>query len=128
MLAALLLASLAVLLGPSQGVATPDLSSHFTGLDATFVLLDDATCAYTRHDSARAARRFPPWSTFKVPHTAMLLESGIVPSATGGALSYECGAVVHATAFRVLEQAPSQAASLSSGQLSTHHRSGRAAP
>jgi hypothetical protein len=40
MLAALLLASLAVLLGPSQGAVTPDLASHFTGLDATFVLLD----------------------------------------------------------------------------------------
>ena len=36
MLAALLLASLAALLGSSQGAATPDLSSHFTGLDATF--------------------------------------------------------------------------------------------
>ena len=89
MLAALLLASLAVLLGPLQGAVTPDLSSHFTGLDATFVLLDGVTGKYTRHDPARAERRFPPCSTFKVPHTAMLLESGIVPAATGGALPYD---------------------------------------
>ena len=89
MLAALLLASLAVLLGSSQGAVTSGLASHFTGLDATFVLLDDATGKYTRHDPARAQHRFPPCSTFEVPHTAMLLESGIVLDAAGGALPYD---------------------------------------
>lgn len=84
-----LLASLAVFVGSAQGTAPPDLSSHFTGLDATFVLLDESTGMYTRHEPARAERRFAPCSTFKVPHTAMLLESGIVAGATGDALPYD---------------------------------------
>lgn len=89
MLAVLLLTSLLVLVGSSPGVVSPEFSSHFAGLDATFVLLDGATGKYARHNPARAGRRFPPCSTFKVPHTAMLLESGIVSSATGSALPYD---------------------------------------
>lgn len=89
MLAALLLASLAALFDPSGATTTPDLSRHFTGLDATFVLLNGATGEYTHHNPPRAERRFAPCSTFKVPHTAMLLESGIVAGATGGALPYD---------------------------------------
>lgn len=68
---------------------TPDLSSHVAGLDATFVMLNGATGAYTRHDAARAARRFAPCSTFKVPHTAILLESGLVADPTGAPLAYD---------------------------------------
>ncbi|BCS30933.1 oxacillin-hydrolyzing class D beta-lactamase OXA-50 [Luteitalea sp. TBR-22] len=89
MRAAVLLVTLALLAGGRPATTVPDLSSFFDGLDATFVLLDGATGAYTRHAPARAARRFAPCSTFKVPHTAMLLESGIVPATTGHALEYD---------------------------------------
>ena len=53
------------------------------------MLLNGVTGEYTRHDPARAAHRFAPCSTFKVPHTAILLESGIVPDATGNTLPYD---------------------------------------
>lgn len=89
MLTVLVLAALTLLTDVSQPAPSTDLSSHFTGLDATFVLLDDETGTYTRHNAARARRRFPPCSTFKVPHTAILLESGTVAEATGGALPYD---------------------------------------
>ncbi|HKY22013.1 MAG TPA: penicillin-binding transpeptidase domain-containing protein [Vicinamibacterales bacterium] len=67
----------------AQGAPTvPDLSRHFEGLDGTFVLLNGATGAYIRHNPARAAQRFAPCSTFKIPHTAILLESGAAPDPT----------------------------------------------
>lgn len=60
-----------------QGVDTaPDLSGHFTGLDGTFVLLDAANDRYVRYRADRANERFAPCSTFKIPNTAILLESG----------------------------------------------------
>lgn len=62
-------------------VAAPqqDLSRHFTGIDGTFVLLNGRTGEFIRHNPARAAQRFPPCSTFKIPNTAILLESGAAP-------------------------------------------------
>ena len=78
MRALLLLASAALSLGVVQSSTSTDLSSHFGDLDGTFVLLDGRSGAYVRHNPARAARRFAPCSTFKVPNTAILLESGIV--------------------------------------------------
>lgn len=60
---------------PLQG----DLSAHFTGLDGTFVLVNGSTGETIRHNAARSAQRFAPCSTFKIPHTAILLESGAVP-------------------------------------------------
>ena len=62
------------------GAAAADIARHFEGIDGTFVLLDGRTGAYTRYNSERAARRFPPCSTFKVPHTAIALETGAAPS------------------------------------------------
>lgn len=59
-----------------------DLSEFFGDLDGTFVLLDGATGEYVRHNPERAARRFAPCSTFKIPHTAILLESGTAPDPT----------------------------------------------
>ena len=59
--------------------ARVDPGKHFKGLDGTFVLLNGATGEYLRHNPARAARRFAPCSTFKVPNTAILLQSGTAP-------------------------------------------------
>jgi beta-lactamase class D len=59
--------------------AAQDLSSHFQGIEGTFVLLDGQTGAFTRWNAARADQRFAPCSTFKVPNTAILLESGAAP-------------------------------------------------
>ena len=56
--------------------AAQDLARHFQGIDGTFVLLDGQTGAFTRWNAARADRRFAPCSTFKVPNTAILLETG----------------------------------------------------
>jgi len=56
--------------------AAQDLSRHFQGIEGTFVLLDGQTGAFTRWNAARADRRFAPCSTFKIPNTAILLETG----------------------------------------------------
>ncbi|HTV00047.1 MAG TPA: penicillin-binding transpeptidase domain-containing protein [Luteitalea sp.] len=84
LLTSTLLASVLATQAPAQ-----DLASFFEGLDGTFVLLDGKTGETTRHNPARAARRFAPCSTFKVPHTMILLESGTVPGATEAPLTYD---------------------------------------
>ena len=70
-----------MLLVVSAPVQAQDLSRHFQGIDGTFVLLDAQTGRFVRHDAARAERRFAPCSTFKVPNTAILLETGAAPDA-----------------------------------------------
>jgi beta-lactamase class D len=70
--------TLAAILAAAPATAQ-DLSRHFQGIDGTFVLLDGQTGAYVRHDPARADRRFAPCSTFKIPNTAILLETGAAP-------------------------------------------------
>ena len=57
----------------------PDLSKHFAGITGTFVLLDGNTGNYTRVNPERAAARFAPCSTFKIPNTAIALETGAAP-------------------------------------------------
>ncbi|RPI49605.1 MAG: class D beta-lactamase [Acidobacteria bacterium] len=69
----------ALIVWTSSTAVAQDLSKHFDGITGTFVLLNARTGAYLRHDSARAAQRFAPCSTFKIPHTAILLETGIAP-------------------------------------------------
>jgi beta-lactamase class D len=70
----------AVLLVLIQGTPTTrDLSHHFDGLNGTFVVLRGSTNEYIRHNPLRAAERFAPCSTFKIAHTAILLETGVVP-------------------------------------------------
>ena len=71
-----------VVIGAQAAPPIPDLSRHFAGLDGTFVLLNGVTGEYIRHDPGRAAQRFAPCSTFKIPHTAILLESGGAPDPT----------------------------------------------
>src|SRR5262249_16618101 len=59
--------------------ATPDLTHYFAGLHGTFVVLDGKTNQFIRYNPERAKARFSPCSTFKIPHTAILLESGAAP-------------------------------------------------
>jgi len=54
----------------------PDLARHFDGVDGAFVLLNGKTGQYTRYNPQRAGRRFPPCSTFKIPNSAIALETG----------------------------------------------------
>ncbi len=61
--------------------AAQDLGRHFEGIDGTFVLLNGTTGDVTRWNAARAARRFAPCSTFKIPNTAILLETGAAADA-----------------------------------------------
>jgi beta-lactamase class D len=65
----------------AQTPSPPDLARHFVGLSGTFVLFNSTT-GYVRYNPTRAAERFAPCSTFKIPHTAILLESGAVPDPT----------------------------------------------
>ena len=70
-----------ILLVPSASAQEqPDLARHFGDLDGTFVMLDASSGKYVRHNPKRAQERFAPCSTFKVPNTAILVESG---AATG---------------------------------------------
>lgn len=70
------------MLGVAQMPSRPDLARHFKGLNGTFVLLNGTTGEYIRYNPTRAAERFAPCSTFKIPHTAILLESGVAPDPT----------------------------------------------
>jgi len=75
-LLALAVAALGLIAHPA---AAQDLSRHFQGIEGTFVLLDGQTGAFTRWNAARADQRFAPCSTFKIPNTAILLETGAAP-------------------------------------------------
>lgn len=70
------LATILTLLIVSIEAQTQDLRRHFEGIKGTFVLLNGRTGEYVHHDAKRAAQRFPPCSTFKIPHTAILLDAG----------------------------------------------------
>ena len=72
-------AAVAVMLVVASPKAAPDWTRHFDGIKGTFVLLNGRTGQYTRHDAVRATERFAPCSTFKIPNTAILLESGAAP-------------------------------------------------
>lgn len=58
-----------------------DLSRFFPKMDGTFVVLDVERGALRVHDTGRAAERFLPASTFKIPNTLIALETGIVDGA-----------------------------------------------
>jgi len=45
-------------------------------VEGTFVLLDGQTGAFQRHDEARAAQRYLPASTYKIPNSLIALETG----------------------------------------------------
>lgn len=70
-----------LLTGIAFAAEPPDLARHFAGIDGTFVLLNGRTGEVTRFNAKRAALRFPPCSTFKVPNSAIALETGVAPDA-----------------------------------------------
>jgi len=72
---ALATAALLALMSPAAA-ETPDISGHFAGIDGAFVLRDGRTGETLRHGPGHAATRFAPCSTFKIPNTAILLETG----------------------------------------------------
>jgi len=55
-----------------------DQSDHFDGIEGTFVLYDPQTDTTIRYNEERAAQRFSPFSTYKVPHALIGLDSGVL--------------------------------------------------
>ncbi len=62
---------------PAVSAAVVDLSAHLRGLDGAFVLYDAATGRTVRHNPRRAATRFSPVSTFKIPNTLIAIDAGV---------------------------------------------------
>jgi beta-lactamase class D len=62
-----------------DSVASRDLSPFFGEYQACFVLWDVAAEAYVTHNPARCTERLSPCSTYKVPHSLIALETGVVP-------------------------------------------------
>jgi beta-lactamase class D len=61
------------------GLAGEDgLARHFEGRPGTLVVLDGASGRITRVDATRAAERFAPCSTFKIPNALIGIDSGAV--------------------------------------------------
>jgi beta-lactamase class D len=73
--------------GPGAGAASDpprsnladhfDAAPHFGDLEGTFLLVDGAGQWIVRHRPDRAALRFLPASTFKIPNTLIALETGV---------------------------------------------------
>lgn len=78
-LSAVLVACCAPAPAPAGSTPTPDLSPFFAGYQACFVLWDVAADAYVIHSLERCAERFSPCSTYKIPHSLIALETGVVP-------------------------------------------------
>jgi beta-lactamase class D len=57
--------------------AHTDFAQHFQGLKGTFVLHDTQTGRTLCHDPQRAATRYLPASTFKIPNTLIALETSV---------------------------------------------------
>lgn len=60
---------------------TVDLTAHLGGLDGAFVLYDRGADRTVRHNPGRAAQRFSPCSTFKIPNTLIALDTGVATGA-----------------------------------------------
>lgn len=56
---------------------TLDLSGYFSGMDATFILIDGRDGTAQVHNPDRAQVGFLPASTFKIPNTIVALDSGV---------------------------------------------------
>ena len=79
------LTALLLLLAGAAGAAEPfaprpDWEHHFAeaGVAGTIVVVDERDGAGWVWDAARAAERFSPASTFKVPHALFALDAGVV--------------------------------------------------
>ncbi len=57
--------------------AHTDFAQRFQGVRGTFVLHDPQTGRTLCHDAQRAATRYSPASTFKIPNTLIALETGV---------------------------------------------------
>ncbi len=77
-------AAILLALAAPAGVAstTRDLSAHFPGFRATLVVRDVASGTTVRYAPERAATPTSPCSTFKIPNSAIGLETGVVPDAS----------------------------------------------
>lgn len=60
---------------------SPDLKRFFQNIEGTIVLYDVKNKRYSRHDEKRAAIRYTPASTFKIPNALIGLETGAVKDA-----------------------------------------------
>ncbi len=58
-----------------------NLAAVFGETEGTFVFYDLNNNRYIRHNSTRAAQRFSPCSTFKIPNSLIALETGAVADA-----------------------------------------------
>ena len=58
-----------------------DLGRFFGEIEGTFVLLDGQTGRRIRYNPERAATRFLPASTYKIPNTLIALETGVADGA-----------------------------------------------
>ncbi len=56
---------------------TLNLSTYFSGMDATFILIDGRDGTAQIHNPDRARVGFLPASTFKIPNTIIALDSGV---------------------------------------------------
>jgi beta-lactamase class D len=75
---------LAVQGASAQGVAVMDYSTFFRSPDGkpisgAFVCYNQAANSFTRHDTARCARRFSPFATFDVANSLIGLETAAIP-------------------------------------------------
>jgi len=57
----------------------PDLSPFFAGYEGCFVLWDVASDNTIRYNPDRCAERLSPCSTYKIPHSLIALETGVIP-------------------------------------------------
>ena len=65
-----------------------DLSTFFTNMEGTFVLLDAQAGRLRVYNPERAQERFLPASTFKIPNTLIALETGVADG-PGFALAWD---------------------------------------
>ena len=68
-----------VLVACDAAAPAPDLSPFFEGYLGCFVMWDAGSDEYTRYNPDRCAERLAPCSTYKIPHSLIALETGVVP-------------------------------------------------
>jgi beta-lactamase class D len=66
---------------PNPTAEVVDLSAHLRGLDGAFVLYDRNADRTVRHNPTRAAARFSPCSTFKIPNSLIALDTDVATGA-----------------------------------------------
>lgn len=63
---------------PAGGVRAADVAELMAGREVTLVVHDIGSGETRRYDADRAAERFGPCSTFKIPNTLIALDTGVV--------------------------------------------------